>query len=202
MDIEYKKRNFFNTAIADIYRAIDGKCYVGSFILTFCLIDQLTWIEFGNGKRGFNEWIIKRLKPLNIFYSEKDEELYSVRNGLVHSYGPSRKILSQEFEGYELRHCDPATHLQKVNNGIIKVCLYSLLTETVYAAHLTFEGLKISGSSEQLKRLNNQIAILRTDPPVTYGSMHRALSVFDNPENITLKNIQSDYTKTILYPGV
>lgn len=71
METDYNKRNFFNTAIADIYRSIDGKSHIGSFILTFCLIDQLTWIEFGEGKRGFNDWINKRLLPLNIFYTKK-----------------------------------------------------------------------------------------------------------------------------------
>jgi hypothetical protein len=73
------KRNFFNGAIADIYRALDGNSVVGAFILTFCLIDQLTWIEFGDKKYSYNEWINKRLLPLNICYTGKAEELYSVR---------------------------------------------------------------------------------------------------------------------------
>lgn len=201
INIDYRKKNFFNTAIADIYRAIDGKSLVGSFILTFCLIDQLTWIEFGEEKLGFNKWVIKRLLPLNIFYTAKDRELYSVRNGLVHSYGPSRKIIQKTFEGYELQYCSPEFHLQRVNNNILRICLYSLLTETVYAAHLTFEEFKIQGTKEQIGRMEQQLAILRTKPPQKYAQMHRELEALDEPSTLSVRYLQADFTKMILYPG-
>ena len=158
-DLSELKCNFFNTAVADIYRAIDGGSFVGAFILSFCLIDYMTWIEFGEKKNGFNRWIIKRLLPLNIFYEQKDEELYSVRNGLVHSYGPSRDILKQKFAGYQLMQCSPELHLQKVNNAVMKICLYSLLTEIVFAVHQTFEDLIQTATEKQMERLGKQIKI-------------------------------------------
>ncbi len=198
-DLKKQKRNFFNTAIADIYRSIDAKSVVAPFILSFCLIDYLTWIEFGDLKFGFNEWIKSRLLPLNIFYQGKDEELYSVRNGLVHTYGPSKNIIKQKFQGYELKNCDPGLHLQKVNNKILKICLYSLITEIVYAAHLMFEELEQSGTDEQIDRLNKQIKILGSNPPEFYRDMHAALSVFDAAV-ITMNHIRGDYTAKILYP--
>ncbi len=194
------KRNFFNTAVADIYRAIDGGSLIGAFILSFCLIDHMTWIEFGDEKMGFNKWIKKRLLPLNIFYSEKDEELYSVRNGLVHTYGPSREILKQKFEGYQLLNCSPAMHLQKVNNNVIKICLYSLLTEIVFAVHSTFEEFKEAVSEDQLDRMSKQIRIFGVEPPPLFQNMHRALAAFDKPGRITLIDVKADYTAKILYP--
>lgn len=197
--IIFHKRNFFNTAIADIYRAIDGKSYTGAFILTFCLIDYLTWIEFGYTKNAFNNWISKRLKPLNVFYEEKEEELYSVRCGLVHSYGPSNQILTKKFAGYELLHCSPGMHLQRVNTDVLKICLYTLLTETVYAAHLIFEELKKKITTEQINRLDQQIKILRREPPLFFKEMHRALSCFDNPNTISLIDVKAEYTQKILY---
>jgi len=198
--VELLKRNFFNKAIADIYRALDGKSIVGAFILTFCLIDYLNWIEFGEQKRVFNKWIIKRLLPQNIFYEEKDEELYSVRCGLVHCYGPSKEIINQKYLGYHLMECDPGLHLQQINNDILKICLYSLLTETIYAAHLIFDELKLTASEEQLNRLKRQVNSNNPSPPELYKDMHPALYVFDTYPVIELNHVKAGYTRHILYP--
>lgn len=107
-------------------------------------------------------------------------------------------MLKNEFEGYELRHCDPGFHLQRVNNKVLKICQYSLLTELVYGAHLMFEDSGKAGKPAQLARLEKQISILRTDPPVEYGSMHRGLVVFDTPNDIALHNIRSNYSAVLL----
>jgi hypothetical protein len=192
------KRNFFNTAVADIYRAIDGSSLVGAFVLSFCLIDYMTWIEFGEKKGGFNDWIRKRLLPLNVSYLAKDHELYSVRNGLVHSYGPSRAILTRKFGGYQLFACSPSSHLQKVNNDVLKICLYSLLTEIVFAVHQTFEDLGKAANLTQLDRMQRQIIIFGTQPPELFGQMHRALSVFDQDGVVKLRDVQADYAAKIL----
>lgn len=199
IDIDYLKRNFFNTAVADIYRALDGKSLVGGFILTFCLIDYLTWIEYGDQKYGFNQWIKKHLIPLNFFYTDRDEELYSVRNGLVHSYGPSRKIVENVFAGYRLVNGDPGSHLQKINTDHLRIDLYSLLCETAFAAHLVFEGLKKECPEDQLDRLRRQIKTFGQDPPEKFAAMHRALTCLDQ-EIIELNDLKADYTKHILYP--
>lgn len=201
--LEYHKRNFFNTAIADIFRAIDGGSRIGAFTLTFCLIDHLAWLEFGHStdiKGHFARWIQKRLRPHYIFYENYGEELYSVRCGLVHTYGPSKEILNQKFEGYKLYFEYVGMHLQKVNNGTLKLCLYSLLTDVVFAAHLFFEELEKEANIEIFERLQKQIVILNVDPPVLYKDMHRTLSVFDCQDKITLHSIRSCYTETILYP--
>lgn len=198
-DISYLKRNFFNTAIADIYRALDGKSLVGSFILTFCLIDYLTWIEMGDVKFGFNQWVKKRLLPQNIFYLNRDAELYSVRNGLVHSYGPSQKMLKKEFAGYTLYHCQPSDHMQKINTDILRICLYSLLTETIFAAHQLFEEAKVNCPPDQLERMNKQMKIIGVHPPDKFVDMHSALACIDEPTELTLNDLKADYCSKILY---
>ena len=202
-DIGYHKRNFFNTAIADIFRAIDGGAHIGSVTLTLCLIDHLAWLEFGHTtdlKGHFSKWVQKRLSPHYIFYKEYGEELFSVRCGLVHTYGPSKEMMNQKFDGYQLHFEYSGMHLQQVNNGILKLCLYSLLTDVVFAAHLFFEELNNKNHPDIANRLQKQLFILKTEPPVSYKEMHRALSVFDNKDEITIISIRNIYTKTILYP--
>jgi hypothetical protein len=195
------KRNFFNGPIADIYRALDGNSVVGAFILTFCLIDQLTWVEFGDKPYGYNEWINKRLVPLNIFYTDNAEELYSVRCGLVHAYGPSKQIIKQKFLGYNLVWCDPGAHLQRINNEILHISLYTLLTDTVYAAHLFFNEFKPLIPADQLSRLKQQIGINRPDPPQRYADMHPALGAFDQYDPVELNHVKSRYSHHILWKG-
>jgi len=193
------KCNFFNGPIADIYRALDGNSFVGAFILTFCLIDQLTWIEFGDKKYGYNEWINKRLLPLDIRYADKAEELYSVRCGLVHAYGPSKQIINQKFLGYKLVWSNPELHLQRINSNVLYISLYTLLTDTIYAAHLLFEEFKPLIPSEQVRRFKQQIGINRTDPPQLFGHMHAALGIFDRYYPVELNHVKSGYSHHVLW---
>ncbi len=203
-DIAYHKRNFFNTAIADILRAIDGGSKIGAFTLTFCLTDHLTWLEFGHTadlKGHFSKWIEKRLTPHYIFYKYYGDELYSVRCALVHTYGPSKEMINKKFEGYLLSFENVGSHLQKINSGILRLCLYSFLTDVIFASHLFFEELQEKGDFQVIERLKKQIIISGIEPPLSFKDMHRALSVFDNKEEITLNSIRSCYTETILYPA-
>ncbi len=154
----------------------------------------------GDTKYGFNHWIKNRLLPQNIFYSEKDEELYSVRNGLVHSYGPSNKMLKQQFAGYMLYDCHPSFHMQKVNTDVLRICLYSLLTETIFAAHQLFEEAKSNCPAEQLERMNKQMKIIGTPPPDKFADMHSALACMDQSAELTLNDLKTDYCAKILYP--
>lgn len=197
--LENYRKIFFNTAVSDIYRAINGRSLTGAFILNFCLIDYLNWIEFEGQVFGFNKWIKKRLLPLNPNYDGKDEELYRVRNGLVHSYGPSNNILKGKFSGYLLWEQNPAFHLQRHNSDVLNICLYSLLTETVFATHQMFEELEINATPEQLHRMSQQIKISGHVPKL-YSHMHIALSSLDH-HGVTLAHIKGDYTKYILYPS-
>jgi hypothetical protein len=200
LEINAIKRNFFNTAVADTYRAIDGGSLVGAFILTFCLIDHLTWIEFGEERKGFNRLIKERLVPLNFFYTDNDEELYSIRNGLVHTYGPSKAMIEQRFHGYLMVNGRPDSHLQRINSPVLRIDLYSLLCETAFAAHQIFEDCILNCSAEKLDRMKRQITVLGVDPPEKFALMHKALACFDEP-NVNVNYVMADYTNYILYPS-
>jgi len=187
------KRNFFNGPIADIYRALDGNSVVGAFSLTFCLIDQLAWLEYGNQHSRYPDWIKKRLLPNNIFYTNKEKELYRVRCGIIHTYGPN----TGETVDYDLMACAPGSHLQRINNNSLKICLYSLLTETVYAAHLIFEEFGPLIPVEPLLRLKQQLR--RRDTPQLYRDMHPALGIFDKYDSIELNHVKSGYSHHVLW---
>lgn len=195
-DIDLLKRNFFNTAVADVYRAIDGDLRVGSFILTFCLIDHLAWIEYGDKHETYNKWVKKRLVPLNTAYKGNDKELYSIRCGLVHNYGPSR--WSEKFKPYRLKPCSPGEHMIQLNDMVRFVCLYTLATDVIYAAHLMFEDMKVSIKATQEMRLKQQIKTFSDEVSKLYSEMHPALSVFDSTE-VTLMNVKSAYSTKILW---
>jgi hypothetical protein len=88
-----------------------------------------------------------------------------------------------------------------VNTPVLRICLYSLVTDVVYATHLTFEDLAEYCSDEQMKRLESQIGLSGMKVPNSYSEMHRALACFDSPGEITMTDIRADYTKEILYYG-
>ncbi len=196
-EIDRLKRNFFNTAVADVYRAIDGSSRIGSFILTFCLIEHLAWIEYGDNDRIYNKWIKKRLVPVNPYYKGNDRELYSIRCGLIHNHGPSN--WSEDYKPYRLKPCDPALHMQQLNDEVRFVCLYTLVTDIVYAAHIMFEEMKENANVDQVNRLKKQIKILGDDLIKPYNEMHEALSVFDREGIVTLMDVKSDYSMKILW---
>lgn len=192
------KRNFYNTAVADILRAIDGGSQVGAFVLNFCLIDYANWIEFGSQPEGYKRWLEKYIMPISFNYQGKAEELYSVRNGLVHSYGPSKKIIAKEFAGYSLHKENVGMHMQRLNSPVLNICLYSILTDTIYGLHSMFESLD-EKDIEKMDRLDKQITIQGVTPPTKYSQMHRALHPFDSLEVIALNHIRAAYTECILY---
>jgi len=97
-----------------------------------------------------------------------------------------------------------ALHLQKVNNDILKICLYRFLTETVFVAHTMFEEFRVSIKDQQKERISQQIRTRGENykPPRLYVEMHPALACLDSLEAITLYDIKSDYTMKILYPDI
>jgi hypothetical protein len=191
------KRKFFHTAVADIFRCIDGQAIVAPFSQTLCLIDQMAWVEFGKVRNSFNMWMEKRMTTLSIYYGHTIEELYLIRCGLIHSFGPPADK-SGIYKGYLLSPYD-GLHLQRLNSPVLRVNLYNLVTDTVYATHRTFEDLAENCSDEQMQRLDSQIGLPSMTVPHTYAEMHRALACFDNPGEITITDIRADYTREILY---
>jgi len=107
------KFDFFDTAVADIFRAIDGGALMGSFILSFCCIDYMGAAFDARNKstrKDFKRFVREYMGAINSKYQSLDEEIYAIRNSLVHTYGHSDAIekldLSPSFS-----HLHPELHL-------------------------------------------------------------------------------------------
>jgi hypothetical protein len=81
----------------------------------------------------------------------------------------------------------------------LHISLYTLLTDTVYAAHLLFEEFNPVIPSEQLNRLKQQIGINRTGPLQLFGEMHPALGIFDQYYPVELNHVKSGYSHHVLW---
>src|SRR5665647_425943 len=84
--------NFFNTSVADILRALDGKSLLGSLILSFCCIDHLAQASKPGEKTNRNDYkmcVRDYLGAFNEKYKTLDDHIYAIRNSLIHSYGES-----------------------------------------------------------------------------------------------------------------
>ena len=83
------KYDFFNTAIADILRAIDGGSLMGSLILCFCCIDYMGLAlnpAKKNTRNEFKQFVRDYFAAVNVKYQNLDTQIYAIRNSLVHSY--------------------------------------------------------------------------------------------------------------------
>ena len=95
MEIDFHrtcKFSFFDTAIGDVLRAIDGKSLMGSMILSFCVIDYMAQANSSNwsgNREDFKNYVSDHLGKVNEKYKVLREEIYAIRNSLIHSYGES-----------------------------------------------------------------------------------------------------------------
>lgn len=196
MQIESYKKNFFNGAVAEVLRAWDGGSIVGTFTLTFCLIDYMAWVEFKDGSNGFKKWIREYLIPINFMYTGKDQQLLSIRHGLIHSYGPSASIEFGNGKGYLLLKFD-GMHMNYFNHGKVSlhIDIYYFFTEVVTGIHTAFKNFKKSITPEQQDRLQKQIFIYEKYlDEMFYSDMHPALNAFDNKE-VNLDMLKAKFTE-------
>lgn len=201
--VEAYKRNYFDSAIADVYRAIRGGSLMGGFTLLFCIIDSLAIIENGDKNNAYNNWINKWLLPHNIFYSEKDKYLYAARCSLIHTYGVSNSQAKHKL-GIRFSHREIGMHLQFINRepenlisfpnyygGFLIINLPDLLAEVTVGANYFFDWLKECETIESkiIKRLCNLLQVhFSTDSTIEeinsmikkpYFSMDKALAILD-----------------------
>jgi hypothetical protein len=226
LSVEAHKRNYFDSAIADVYRAIKGGCLLSSFTLLFCIIDALSIIEYEKKKKEspFNSWINHWLLPLNIYYTGREKFLYAARCSLVHTYGVSDSQKSQRIS-IQFSHTAMGSHLVVLNRGPeesikspdfypgdITLNLPELLAEVTLAAFLFFDNLKTEDeNSSRILRMKNLMKVhFPVNPPQeqleiiskkNYSTMDRCLSIFDQPQAPTKDELLLEILQLKVFRG-
>lgn len=180
--------NFFNTAVGDVIRAIDGKSLTGSFILLFCLIDYIGWLKYGeiggrNSRDTFLNWIKKDYQKLSKEISQRETlplELYEVRNGLIHSYSGSAKTMKENIGGFLL--IDEGLHLERINSEALHINICYFLPEVIYGLWLNFQNELISNNNGFWQRTEKQLKIFGAHPVETFYQIHSVLRLLDHKE--------------------
>ena len=139
------KQCFFDTAIADIYRAMRGGSLIGAFTLSMCSIDAMAYLADtlpGEGiRKNFEKWTQDWITtPLNSKCSP--ETLYAVRCGLVHTYGYAERMKAIGIQGFSLTHNHPDQHWSHPKPDTVVLNLDSLVAEVTVAAYDFFGQLQ------------------------------------------------------------
>jgi hypothetical protein len=118
-DYNIVKFDFFDTAVADILRAIDGSSLMGSFILSFCCIDYMGLAmnptKEKNSSDDFKLFVRDWMSSANESYRVLDEHLWAVRNSLIHTYGESKATKDMNLS-FSFSHEHPENHLRLIED--------------------------------------------------------------------------------------
>lgn len=213
------KHDFFNTAVADILRAIDGGALMGAAVLSFCCAAYMG-VAFNPNKKkttdsDFKKFVEKFLGEVNPKYKKLKNELWAIRNSLVHEYGKSYSTEQMRIGfSFSIDSNDSEKHLtvEGDNYKILYIDVANLVGELIGAIELFFRKnkgndiileewhkrlLHINGAYGQFERL---IVVTRGKP--THGESHRLLKILDKdppPEMVTIvKEIESSIKRKVL----
>ena len=118
-DYNIVKFDFFDTAVADVLRAIDGGSLMGSFILSFCCIDYMGLAmnpaKEKNTSDDFRLFVRDWMSAANESYRVLHDHLWAVRNSLIHTYGESRTTKHMNLS-FSLSHEHPGNHLRLIED--------------------------------------------------------------------------------------
>jgi len=207
------KFDFFDTAVADILRAIDGGSVMGSFVLSFCCIDYMGMaINPSNQKNSsieFKQFVTEYLGTINPKYKNLSEYVWAVRNSLIHVYGQSDATTKMNI-GFTCSYEHPENHLRLIKDQgeEIWLNLSDFVSELVAAIELFFrsnEGndtlfqtwysrlLIISGATTTWF---DRIEAVNAQRP-THKRSHRCLTVLDASPPPPIELIVNDVKKCI-----
>ncbi|BDA80165.1 hypothetical protein LPTSP3_g30950 [Leptospira kobayashii] len=208
------KHDFFDTAVADILRAIDGGSLMGSIILSMCCIDYMGLAmnpEKKNTKSDFKNFITEHMSQANTIYSDPDiaDVLYAVRNSLIHSYGKSDATENLKLD-FVIDQNRFENHLAVVTSGNRR-CFYLYLphfvAELIAGVEHFFRKSAITQASLH-KWYSNLLLVLgvsgssyRFDVEITPGNIHsrshRFLEVLDNPNPLSIESLRENISLLI-----
>lgn len=219
-DLSVVKRCFFDTSIADIYRAIRGGSLIGAFTQSMCAIDAMAYLYDalpGKGNRkNFERWVRDWIAPLNA--KCRPDALYSLRCGLVHTYGYADAMKRCGVTGIQYTHNNPKLHWTQPEPNVYILNLDSHVAEVTVAAFAFFNRLQLTCSADSARarsvidrvqkliyvqkyiRVQNgpagEVVILTTIPfKARFAEMDAALASLDNQRSPQVDIIISDIRK-------
>lgn len=219
-DLSVVKRCFFDTSIADIYRAIRGNSLIGAFTQSMCAIDAMAYLYDalpGKGNRAnFERWVRDWIVPLNS--NCRPDVLYALRCGLVHTYGYADAMKRCGVKGISYTHNDPKLHWTQGEPNVYILNLDSHVAEVTVAASAFFNRLQLTCSADSARARSvidrvqkllyvqrqirvqtgptGQVSILTVIPiNDRFAKMDAALASLDNQSPPQVNTIVSDIRK-------
>lgn len=210
------KFDFFDTAVADILRAIDGGSLMGSFVLSFCCIDYMGMaIDPSKQKHSsidFKQFVTDYLGDINPTYKNLSEHIWAVRNSLIHTYGESDATSKMNIS-FSCSHEHPEYHLRLIKDPTeqrekIWLNLPDFVSELVAAieyffrSHRTDDALFQSWYSKLLiisgatTAWFDRIEAVNTQRP-THEKSHPCLAVLDESSPPPMERIVEEVRKCI-----
>lgn len=200
------KFDFFDTAVADVFRAIDGGSIMGAFILSFCCIDYMGAAfepRKKNTRKEFKKFVKEYMGAINNKYQNLENEIYAIRNSLVHTYGQSDAIEEINLHP-SFSHLHPELHLKMQiveDKTMIGLNLPEFTGELVAAIEKYFRqnvGLDENSiiwklklfSIQNLEAINQRESMISsTIPP--HSKSHRFFKILeqDPPADLTTINL-------------
>jgi hypothetical protein len=176
------RKSFEELAIGDIERAIEGKAFVGAFILCCCLLDSLSGFCFGQEPDGstFTNFCARYLEKVDVRY--RAIKLYkALRCGLLHGYSPVYKEQDKSWQFY-LRDDNPEEHLkidQTTTTTIVVLNLPNFLGDIKEVLKQFFED--VADKSDKKKTKDNLIKFAKQSGWLEVVEESNASNVDNNP---------------------
>jgi len=213
-DYNILKSDFFDTAVADVLRAVDGGAGMGSFILALCCVDYmglaLSPSKEENTSADFKLFITSYMASINPSYTDKADMIWAVRCGLAHVYGASSKQVKRDFD-FKLAPDQPDLHLRLITHASGKkefwINLPAFIAELIASVESFFRDKKgndaqllqwasrllvLSGAGPGLWRLG----VLNTGHP-SHKASHPFLALLDNDPPLTPQEIRDQIFKQL-----
>lgn len=182
-ELHILKKRFFDTAIGDTLRALDGQSLIGATTLALCVLDHLGYLRSGQGEQNdFCAIVQQYLTTANVGYDP--QWLWDVRCGLVHVHGRSRAdVEGKQPVGVIFTHLKPDLHLKVVDGpGRFGKLLNvdSFIVDVIRAAWEAFQEFAASPETP-LEMYPRLLIVGQADAAADkqYGAMHYCLAPLD-----------------------
>lgn len=210
---ELCKHDFLDAVVADIFRSIQGRAFGGAFVQCFCAIDYMGLAMnpalVKNTSAEFQSFVSKYLTVANPAYSNLQDELWAVRNSLIHTYGQSmatrNRNVSLRFTAEE-----PGNHLSVVASPLgsktFHLNLPDFVGELVTGIELFFKSSVQNLSS--LETWHSQLLLIRSldsaaarlavhTGGLKHGVIHPWLSALDITPALTALELSAAVTERV-----